>query len=183
MIPPFCWILLRDILQWPSPGYWDLTPWALLGTTSSGTFRKAARKMSVPRSLFAANRPGMLLLREIPYVFTLMSWKRIHGFKKLTATKQVSATKMLEIRAETVTRNGSLAKDSTFHLFFVNVPRLKKVGEHVVKPGWLETWWSETPPKDMDNLLPEGKWPPQLEKHFHCMVPKCWYQKDYRLEV
>jgi len=61
-------------------------------------------------------------------------------FKKLTARKQVSATKMLEIRAETATRNGSLAKDSPFHLFFVNVPRLKKVGEPVVKPGWLETW-------------------------------------------
>ena len=65
-------------------------------------------------------------------------------FKKLTARKQVSATKMLEIRAETATRNGSLAKDFPFHLFFVNVPRLKKVGERVVKPGWLETWWDAT---------------------------------------
>ena len=87
MIPPFCWILLHDILQWPSPGYWDLTPWALLSTTSSGTFRKAAPKMSVPRSSFllqtdrgcyffrdkiAVFRWFFNMLRcEIPYVFHL----------------------------------------------------------------------------------------------------------------
>ena len=98
MIPPFCWILLHDILQWPSPGYWDLTPWALLSTTSSGTFRKAAPKMSVPRSLFAANRPGLFFFSgtklpcfvgwstwfgvKIRMFSTLMSWKRIHGFQE-----------------------------------------------------------------------------------------------------
>ena len=45
MISPFCWIL-HDM---QCPGYWDLTPWALLSTTSSGTFRKTAPTLSVPR--------------------------------------------------------------------------------------------------------------------------------------
>ena len=127
------------------PGYWDLTPWALLSTTSSGTFRKAAPKMSVPRSSFLLQTvPGIVFFFSGQNCRVLLvgqhasMWNSVcfppwcHEnasmfFKKLTARKQVSATKMLEIRAETATRNGSLAKDFPFHLFFVNVPRLKKV--------------------------------------------------------
>ena len=157
--PPACWILFHKIFPLPAQVTEILRHEHFLAQLHRARFEKLLQRCPYLCSNWAPNR-GDFFSGPNRRVFWLKHdsvWNsmcfhldvmKTHPcfFKKLTATKQVSATEMLEIGAQRQQEMTVWQRIFPFHLFFVNVPRLKKVGEHVVKPGWLEIWflWEAT---------------------------------------